>query len=144
YTGREGDGYHNRMLGGDVLFRWNKAEAFRIELMGSMTQYPLSIAASTGQRTDAFNGHALRAVYQHLGRDWVYYVLYRDVAKGFRADLGFVPRADFKERGTMVEHAWYPKGAWTQKRVGVEATDIEDQSGQHLERHADFYAWANG
>jgi uncharacterized protein DUF5916/cellulose/xylan binding protein with CBM9 domain len=109
YTGREGDGYHNRMLGGDVLFRWHKAEAFRIELMGSMTQYPQSIAASTGQSADAFNGHALRAVYQHLGREWVYYVLYRDVAKGFRADLGFVPRADFKERGAMLEHAWYPK-----------------------------------
>jgi hypothetical protein len=144
YTDREGDGYHNRMLGGDILFRWHKSEALRVELMGSSTQYPLLIAASTGQRKDTFTGHALRAVYQHSSRDWTYYVLYRDVAEGFRADLGFVPRSDFKERGALVERAWYPKGPWTQTRLGVEATDIADQSGRHLERHADFYLWANG
>jgi hypothetical protein len=139
YTGREGDGYHNRLLGGDILFRWRNAEALRVELLGSTTKDPLTIAAA-----DAFTGRALRAVYQHSGREWFYYVLYRDVSKDFRADLGFVPRADFRERGAFLEHSWYPKETWTQTRVGIEATDIEDQSGQHLERHADFYAMANG
>lgn len=144
YTGREGDSYHNRLLGGDILFRWLKAEALRIELMGTTTKYPLTIASDNGQRTDAFSGRALRAVYQHSGREWYYYVLYRDVSNGFRADLGFVPRANFRERGAFVEHSWYPKETWTQTRLGIEATDIEDQSGQHLERHADFYGMANG
>jgi hypothetical protein len=145
YTDREGDGYHNRMLGGDVLFRWKRAEAWRVELMGSSTQYPTSISASSGQRSDAFTGYALRTVYQHQSRDWMWWGIYRDVAKGFRADLGFVPQVDFKERGVALEHAWYPaKSAWTQARAGVESSDSADQSGHHLQRHADFYAWANG
>jgi hypothetical protein len=144
FTSREGDGYHNRMLGGDILFRWRGTKAFRIELLGSQTQYPASIAASTGQSTSEITGRAIRTVYQHTSRDWTYYFLYRDVSENFRADLGFVPRADFREKGTMLEHAWYPKGPWTQWRLGVEATDIDDQSGDRLERHADFYAWANG
>ena len=145
YTGREGDDYHNRMLGGDVLFRWHKAEAWRVELMGSSSQYPLGIASDNGQRADAFSGHALRTVYQHSSRNWTWYGLYRDVSKGFRADLGFVPRVDFKEKGAFLERAWYPtKSSWTQVRVGFQPNDIEDQSGQHLERHEDLYVWANG
>ncbi len=144
FTSREGDGYHNRMLGGDILFRWRGTKALRVELLGSQTQYPQSIAASTGQSASEITGRAIRTVYQHTSRDWTYYFLYRDVSEDFRADLGFVPRVDFREKGTMLEHAWYPKGAWSQWRLGVEATDIDDQSGDRLERHADFYAWANG
>lgn len=146
YTGREGeDGYHNRMLGGDILFRWSGTEAFRIELMGSSTQYPTAIAASTGQRGDDFTGHALRAVYQHTSRNWMYYLLYRDVGEGFRADLGFVPRADFRERGAALERAWYPeKRRWSQFRIGADALQVEDQDGDHLDDRVNVYAWAQG
>ncbi|MEA2491134.1 MAG: hypothetical protein QOH21_2926 [Acidobacteriota bacterium] len=145
YTGREGDGYHNRMLGGDILFRWRQTEAFRLELMGSTTQYPEAVAASTGQSRDQLTGHALRAVYQHTSRDWTYYVLYRDVAKGFRADLGFVPQVDFRDRGASLERAWYPeKRAWSQVRLGTDLLDVENQDGQHLQRRVNLYSWAQG
>ena len=145
FTSREGDGHHNRMLGGDILFRWRGTKAFRVELLGSTTQYPAAVAASTGQSASEINGHALRTVFPHTSRNWMYYFIYRDVGTGFRADLGFVPRSDFKERGAALERAWYPeKRAWNQLRLGVEAADLEDQDGDHLERRADFYAWAQG
>ncbi len=145
YTGREGDDYHNRMLGGDILFRWqNGIKALRIELMGSTTQYPDAVAANTGQSTDEITGHALRTVYQHTTREWMYYFLYRDVAKNFRADLGFVPRADFREAGTAVERAWYPEKRWTQARLGGDALTVQDQDGEHLERRINLYGWAQG
>lgn len=145
FTSREGDGFHNRMLGGDILFRWRGTKAFRLELLGSSTQYPASVAASAQQSTSEITGHGLRAVYQHTSRDWMYYFAYRDVAKDFRADLGFVPRADFREKGIAVERAWYPAtSAWKHMRVGVEAADLDDQSGDRLEQRANFYAWAQG
>lgn len=145
FTSREGDGYHNRMLGGDILFRWRGTKAFRLELLGSSTQYPESVAAIADQSTSAITGHAVRAVYQHTSRNWMYYFLYRDVGEDFRADLGFVPRADFREKGVALERAWYPaKSAWKHMRLGVEAADLDDQSGDRLERRADVYAWAQG
>jgi hypothetical protein len=145
YTGREGDGYHNRMAGGDILFRWKRTEAFRIELMGSSTEYPTAVADATENPRGSFDGHALRAVYQHTSRNWMYYLLYRDVAKGFRADLGFVPRADFVDRGAALERSWYPeKRAWNQVRVGTDVLDVADQSGKHLDRRINVYAWAQG
>ncbi|HEX8254749.1 MAG TPA: DUF5916 domain-containing protein [Thermoanaerobaculia bacterium] len=144
FTSREGDGYHNRMLGGDILFRWRGTKAFRLELLGSSTQYPSSVTTPERSRS-AITGHGLRAVYQHTSRDWMYYFAYRDLAKDFRADLGFVPRVDFREKGFAVERAWYPaKSAWTHMRVGVEAAHLDDQKGDALERRADFYAWAQG
>jgi hypothetical protein len=144
FTSREGDAYHNRMLGGDILFRWRGTKAFRIELLGSSTQYP-AVVASAGQNASEITGHAIRTVFQHTSRNWLYYFLYRDIGKEFRADLGFVPRADFREKGVALERGWYPeKSAWSQIRLGVEGYDIDDQSGDRLERRANFYAWAQG
>ncbi|HEX7708851.1 MAG TPA: DUF5916 domain-containing protein [Thermoanaerobaculia bacterium] len=145
YTGREGDGYHNRVLGGDILFRWRRTEAMRIELLGSQTQYPTAVSAATGQSSGEMSGHAIRTVYQHTSRNWMYYGLYREVTPGFRADLGFVPRADFREIGAALERGWYPeRGAWRQFRVGTEAADFEDHQGRHLERRVNVFANAQG
>lgn len=145
YTGREGDDFHNRLFGGDVLFRWNDTEAARIEIMGSRTKYPEAVAASTGQKTGEMSGHAIRAVYQHTDRNWMTYLLYRDVHEDFRADLGFVPRADFREYGAALERGWYPgTRGWSQVRVGVQAAELENQDGRHLERRIDLYTWAQG
>jgi hypothetical protein len=144
YTGREGDGYHNRMLGGDILFRWKTTEALRVELLGSQTQYPAAIAAQTGQHGE-LTGHALRAVYQHTSRNWMYYGMWRDVAPGFRADLGFIPRTDFRELSVALERSWYPgRHGWSQVRLAFEGGDLEDQSGNHLERRAQLIGWAQG
>jgi len=145
FTSREGDGFHNRLVGGDILFRFKETEAARIELLGSQTKDHEAIAALTGRGSEERSGHALRAVYQHTSRNWMTYVLYRDVDEDFRADLGFVPRTDFREFGAALERAWYPEsGRWTQYRVGVEASDAEDQRGQHLDRFVDAYAWVQG
>jgi hypothetical protein len=145
YTGREGDGFHNRMLGGDVLFRWKDGEAARIELLGSQTLYPESIASDYGQSEKEQSDYALRAVYQHTSRNWQWFVLYRTVGEEFRADLGFVPQSDVVQKEANLEHAWYPgKAGWSEWRVGVDAWDYEDQSGQHLERRVNAYSWAQG
>jgi hypothetical protein len=144
YTGREGDGYHNRMLGGDILFRWKTTEALRVELLGSQTQYPTAIATRTGHHGE-LTGHALRAVYQHTSRNWMYYAMLRDVAPGFRGDLGFIPRTDFRELAGALERAWYPgRRGWTQARLAFEGGELEDHRGNHLERRAQLIGWAQG
>ncbi len=145
YTGREGDDYSNRLFGGDILFRWKDTEAARIEILGSQTKYPEGIAEAHDQSTEKLTDYAMRLVYQHTSRDWMYFVLYRDVGKDFRADLGFVPRADFREGEAMLERAWYPeKAGWSQVRLGGRWNEIQDQSGQHLSRDVELVSWAQG
>jgi len=145
YTGREGDDYSNRLFGGDILFRWKDTEAARIEILGSQTQYPEEIAEEHDQSTEKLTDYAMRLVYQHTSRNWMYFVLYRDVGTDFRADLGFVPRADFREGEAMLERAWYPeKAGWSQVRLGVRWNETQDQSGQHLSRDIELMSWAQG
>jgi hypothetical protein len=146
YTGREGDGYHNRLLGGDILFRWQDGvKAMRVELMGSTTQDPDAISAITGGSGEELTGHGFRTVFQHTSREWMYYLIYRDIAKDFRADLGFVPQVDIRQVGAALERAWYPqKRGWSEFRLGTEPNNTEDQEGQHLERNVNLYAWARG
>lgn len=145
YTGREGDDYSSRLFGGDILFRWKDTEAARIEILGSQTRYPDEFAEEYDQSTDKLTDYATRIVYQHTDRNWMYYLLYRDVGKDFRADLGFVPRADFRQGEAMVERAWYPeKKGWSQVRLGGRWDEYQDQSGQHLSRDIELFSWAQG
>jgi Domain of unknown function (DUF5916)/Carbohydrate family 9 binding domain-like len=145
YTGREGDGFHNRVVGGDVLFRWDETEAARIEILGSQTQYPEEIAADNDQSAEEISDFAIRAVYQHTSRDWVYYVLYREVGEDFRADLGFVPRSDYREGSAALERAWYPNAeGWSQVRVRVEVDEFRDHEGRSLESRNEALVWAQG
>ncbi len=145
YTGREGDDYSNRLLGGDILFRWKDTEAARIEILGSQTRYPEEIADRHGQSTERLTDYALRIVYQHTSRNWMYYLLYRDVGRDFRADLGFVPQADFRQGEAMLERAWYPEAAgWSQVRLGGRVNEVRDQGGQHLNRDIELFSWAQG
>lgn len=145
YTGREGDAYSNRLFGGDVLFRWNDTEAARIELLGSQTRYPQEIADEHGQSTGKMSDLAMRLVYQHTSRDWMYFILYRDVGADFRADLGFVPRADFRQGAAMLERAWYPETkGWSEARLGLRWEQYQDHDGRHLSRDIELLTWARG
>jgi hypothetical protein len=87
----------------------------------------------------------MRIVYQHTSRNWMYFLLYRDVGKDFRADLGFVPRADYRQGEAMLERAWYPeKAGWSQVRLAGRWVEYQDQSGQHLSRDIELLSWAQG
>lgn len=145
-TDREGKGFYNRLFGGDILFRWaDGTEAARIEILGSQTKDPEQIVASSGGPAEAVNDWAARAVYQHTSRDWMWYLLYREVGKDFRADLGFVPQSDFLENEVALERYWYPdERGWSQVALGTLWRQSEDQAGNRLDRTARVYAWANG
>jgi hypothetical protein len=65
FTSREGTDYHNRVLGLDALYRWGEGEALRIEVLGSDTLDPLSLAHNLGEDTGTRRGHAPRRPRVH-------------------------------------------------------------------------------
>jgi hypothetical protein len=145
-TDREGNGFYNRVVGGDVLFRWaDGAKAARIELLGSQTKDPDAIAADYGGHSDAATDWAARIVYQYTARDYSYYVLYREIGEDFRADLGFVPQNDLRQGTASAERYWYPdERSWSQAALGAELNHTEDHAGNVLDRSARVYGWASG
>ena len=146
-TNRSGAGYHNRMVGIDSLIRWGEGEAFRLEALGSETRYPTALARSLGQPLGDFQGHAVRMVFQHNARTWGGYLLYHEVTEDFRADLGFVPQADFRNTYGFLERYLYgEEGKQWYSRItyGAESTWTYDHDGNPLQRQAAPYLYVNG
>jgi len=51
---------------------------------------------------------------------WDWYAHYRDISPGFRADLGFMPQADYRLGDIGWGHTWErdPGGPWTMLNLG--------------------------
>jgi len=146
-TSREGDGYHNHVAGADALFRWHEGDAFRIEVLGSDTAYPVEVQESLGQPDGDLRGTAMRLAYQHQTQAWMGYLLYNDVSGDFRADLGFIPQADYRMGYGLVERYWYGeegKTWWSRFTLGVESTWNYDYQGHPLQRQVAPYFQLNG
>ncbi len=141
-TSREGDGYHNHVVGADALLKWHHGDAFRVEVLGSDTAYPSEVQQSLGQSDGELRGTAMRLAYQHQTERWMGYLLYNDVSGEFRADLGFIPQADYRTGFGTLERYWYGEAGktwWSRFTVGAESTWTYDYAGHPLQRQVAPY-----
>lgn len=141
FTGREGDGYHNRVAGIDGLYRITDTHSLRFQALGSQSLYPDEIAEDYDQPTGSFSDQAYLLGYSHNSRSWQGWAEYNDVGEGFRADMGFMPQVDFRHGATGFEHSWWGKeGDWYNRiELGSELERKEDQTGQLL--HQEWRVW---
>lgn len=137
YAGRVGDGYHNHVAGVDGFFRLGPNDSIAFQGLRSQTLYPEAMALDFGQKRRDFGGNALWAIYQHLTRDWAFYVNYSDLDPGFRADSGFVPRVDYRTVDFQVDRFVYglrsggKRGAWFDSlRFWLRAYRTDDHTGR--------------
>ena len=145
-TSREGTGYHNRVAGVDSLLRWGQ-EAFRIEILGSQTEYPESFQETFDQPAGSLTGTSMRAVYQHIERSWMGYALYIGASDDFRADLGFIPQVGYHKGYALGERYWYSdenKHWWRQLTFGLETTWTYDRSREPLQQQIAPYFLIQG
>ncbi len=141
YTGREGGDYHNRVAGFDLFLRPARGHAARVEALFSSSAYPDAIAAEFAQPRGRFSGHGLRAAYSFNSAAWTAYAIYEDRARDFRADLGFIPRVDFRTGVVGGERIIQGDGGrwFNEIRVGADFDQTWNQRGDLLERETE--AW---
>jgi hypothetical protein len=86
--------------------------------------------APNGPTTSASrNSVAGYAKWQHLGDRWTWDTLLQQVGNGFRADLGFVPAAGFRELKAGVGRRWFDVGAFNEIRPTLGALDVRALAG---------------
>ncbi|HSM51646.1 MAG TPA: DUF5916 domain-containing protein, partial [Thermoanaerobaculia bacterium] len=136
YTGREGDGYHNRLFGADGLFRSGERHRFRFEAFGSGTRYPEAIARSFEQPEGELEGHLLRLKYAYSSREWNGSLEAVDLADDFRADLGFVPQVGVRMYDANLQRTYHGDGSgwYDQLWIGGAAEEVRTQDGELLVR----------
>ena len=124
YTGREGNNYKNHLGGLDAFLRLSDANTVSLQVLRSSTVYPDSFQTVLGQPDGTLTGSGITASFAHSSRNWQIGVAYEDLSPGFRADGGFVPRADTRESSATISRLFWSNGAswFSQLSAGVTAS----------------------
>jgi hypothetical protein len=135
YTGREGDGYHNRVAGVDGFFRVTPRDTIDFQYLYSDTLYPESVATEFDQPTDSFGGDGFLVDYDHDSRNGFWSVKYEDRDPGLRLDSGFLPRVDIRQLQAFgLRKFWGDEGSWYNRwDAGGFAGRTEDHDGEQLD-----------
>jgi hypothetical protein len=137
-TGREADGYSNGVAGLDAELRLTDRDRIVVQALGSSTRYPDPLADEFGQPHDRFTGWASSLNYTHETRTWASWLTWEDVGADFRADLGFMPRVDYRWGEAGWQYLWTgDKDDWYSRMLLIaKVSDIRDQDGNLLEQEA--------
>jgi hypothetical protein len=125
YTGREGEGYGNHVGGVDALIRFNGSDSLQVQVLGSASQYPETVARRNNQRIGRFGGGAFVADYEHGTNKWAWNAGAGMLSPDFRADSGFVTRVDVRQAHASVARLFRGKSRqwFSLIEVGA-ATDV--------------------
>lgn len=139
-TVREAGDYHNRVAGFDGLWRIKPTDTFRFNVLGSQTEYPTSISDNN------FKDYALNSSYRHSTRNWTARANYVDIGEDFRADLGFIPRANYRQAIIGGEFRWWgDREDWYSRiTLGGDWDQTEEQNGSLIERELEGVITVSG
>jgi hypothetical protein len=136
---RDAETYYNRVAGIDGFLRLTSRDRLQCQAVTSVTRYPEWWAVEPCEGADlpeidqpvgSFGGTVLDLLYEHNSRGFDWYAVHRTVDKGFRADLGFMPHADFHYAEAGWGYTWHrePDHWWNMLNVGS-GIEAEHTSG---------------
>jgi hypothetical protein len=105
-TDREGENYHNRVLGLDGIINFTKKDQLRWQVLGTKTLYPDEISSGYGQPTDEFGGRGISANYSHSISKYNFYGVYQALSPDFRTDLGSVTQTGYRYGEAGGNYIW--------------------------------------
>lgn len=133
-TAREGGGYSNRVGGVDAFYRPLSQLTLQGQFLRSRTEYRPDVARTFGQPDGAFGGNAAALRANWASRGWLISSEYSLTDPGFRADAGFVPRAERRGGSANVIRRWWGGSDdwYTQFRLQAGVWDQRDYDGNPL------------
>ena len=127
----EGTGY-NRVFGPDFQWAPNDGDQVKGQFLYSLSQAPDHPELFPGWTGEHVSGHAAYASWDHSTRSSEFYVEYRDLSDGFRADNGFVPQVGYREVKPEAFAKFYPTGFFTRITPLLVEDYTADTSGRTL------------
>jgi hypothetical protein len=145
-TDREGDDYYNRVAGIDGDLRLSEQDRISLQLLGSSTRYPGAVATEFEQPAEDFDDLAAELIYEHETRTLSWWGMYSDVGTDFRADLGFMPRVDYRFGEAGANCTWNATATswYSQIDLELELNHSEDQAGNLLDQEAEVQLTLQG
>lgn len=145
-TGRDAGDYSNLVAGADARLRVTENDIIQAQFLQSKTEYPTEFAEEFDQPLGDLEDHGISLSYRHTTRNWNVRTTYRDFGEGFRADLGFVPRVDYRVLVIGGSYEWFAEDEtwWNRIEVGGDWDRSETQSGEPLEEEWEFFSGFGG
>ncbi len=135
-TDRRGEDYANTLVGLDNHYRLGDSDEFQLQILHSVTEYPLELARENGQDSSRFQGSYIAFEYDRDTRNDYWWLDYDYVSDGLRAELGFINRVGFQNLEGGYHHNWLgePGQWWTRLDVGTNFNYYVDHDNNLLQR----------
>jgi len=129
-TLRTSDNYHNYVVGFDSNYRINESNSIKGQIVSSNTEH------STASNPDDFSDQAFKLTYKHDSEYWEVTAEHQSIGKEFRADLGFMPRADINTNKLLVNRLFYgdEQSFWQEAKIAGQYQTKHSKKGELLER----------
>ena len=104
-TLRSTDSYHNYVYGLDTKYRFDDSNSILIQALNSDSAYQNDENSELGQQK--FTDQAYKLDFIHQSEYWQVTAGQQYIGENFRADLGFMPKADFTQSDLLIDRLFY-------------------------------------
>lgn len=142
---RSAGNYDNLVSSVDGIYKWDSSNRINYQLSYSDTDNSERLQERYGL-DESQSGVAYQVHYQHSKRDFDITGGYMNFDEGFRSDLGFITRVDYKKGYFGGAYRWYGEENAKITRFGVRGDwdKTYDQSGEQLEEEVEAYFFLDG
>lgn len=140
-TLRSADDYHNYVFGIDARYRLSESNAIKAQLLNSDTLYSDEIISSNVSDvytpSDAsFTDQAFKLNFNHNSEYWLVDLDHQNIGANFRADLGFMPKADIKTDKVFIKRVFYSEqdSLWQEAGISAKWNIVHNTNNELIER----------
>ena len=135
-TLRSADEYHNYVVGIDAHYRLSESNAIKAQLLNSDTLYPDEVSDRFKPSDDSFSDQAFKLNFNHNSEYWLVDLDHQSIGADFRADLGFMPKADIKTDEIFVKRTFYSEqdSYWQEAGVSGKWQTVNNTNNELIER----------
>jgi hypothetical protein len=135
-TLRTADNYHNYVVGLDARYRISESSAIKVQVLNSETLYPKIVTHSSKPNNDSFSDQAFKLNFNHNSEYWQVDLDHQSIGFEFRADLGFMPKADIKTDKIFIKRSIYSTqgSQWQEASIAGEWEIIHNIHNELIER----------
>jgi len=138
-TLRKSDSYQNTVAGVNTKYQVNDSNAVLAQVVHSTSEFSIN-------QNDDLSDQAIKISYEHNSEYWSVNAEHQNIGKDFRADLGFMPKADYQDERLLVDRFFYGEddSIWQEAKLSGQWQIKHNENGELLEKNLASSFTVNG
>jgi len=128
-TLRKSNSYENTVAGVNSKYQINESNAVLGQVVHSTSDYSI-------KQTNDLSDQAVKLAYEHNSEYWSVNVEHQKIGKNFRADLGYMPKADYQDEKLLIDRFFYSDNDsfWQEAKLSGQWQIKHNENGELLEK----------